>query len=275
MSLTLGGGNARAAQGPMRATPDKSAHTLFNPTPDAHLRELSTDRPDATESPFTVDAGHVQLEMDFANYGRDRQNGVKVTEEEAVPFNLRLGLTRNWEAGLFVTPYRRECETPRGGPRETRAGFGDVTLRTKLNLLGNDGGAVAWGVMADLKLPTAGAGMGNGKIEGAVTLPVAFELAGGWGVGAMTSVEFRHRGAGGGYRAVWINTTTVGHDLAKDLAAYGEVTSAAGDGTHVATVNFGLAWQLNTNTQLDGGVNIGASRAAADLGIFAGLSRRF
>ena len=48
--------------------PDKSGYNLFNPVPENLLRDLSPDRPDATESPYTVDAGHYQLEMDFANF---------------------------------------------------------------------------------------------------------------------------------------------------------------------------------------------------------------
>jgi hypothetical protein len=38
------------------------------------LRELSTDRPDKTERPFTVDAGHFQLEMDLFSYACDRHD---------------------------------------------------------------------------------------------------------------------------------------------------------------------------------------------------------
>src|SRR5438093_6841318 len=51
---------------------DKRQYHLFNPTPRAFLRELSTDRPDKTESPYTVDAGHFQIEMDLVSYSRDR-----------------------------------------------------------------------------------------------------------------------------------------------------------------------------------------------------------
>ncbi|WP_375396658.1 hypothetical protein [uncultured Sphingomonas sp.] len=36
---------------------DKSQYTLFDPTPRAAMRPFSTDRPDTTESPYTVDAG--------------------------------------------------------------------------------------------------------------------------------------------------------------------------------------------------------------------------
>src|SRR5213594_318437 len=53
------------------ASKDKSSYTIFNPVPHDLMRELSPDRPDKTESPYTVDAGHFQLEMDFVNYTHD------------------------------------------------------------------------------------------------------------------------------------------------------------------------------------------------------------
>src|SRR5688572_22247357 len=73
--------------------------------PAGALRELTTDRPDSTESPFTVDAGHLQLEMDVASYTRNRLDGVRTTEWVIAPFNLRYGITPNFEAGIFVTPH--------------------------------------------------------------------------------------------------------------------------------------------------------------------------
>ena len=76
--------------------PDKSGHHLFDPTPSALLRELSTDRPDKTESAYTVDAGHFQLEMDLVTYTHDRDTsggGDTRTEAWAVaPVNLKVGL---------------------------------------------------------------------------------------------------------------------------------------------------------------------------------------
>jgi hypothetical protein len=253
---------------------DKSAYTFFNPTPDALLRELATDRPDATESPLTVDAGRVQLEMDLASMTRNRLDGVRTAAWEVAPFNLRLGLTQGFELGVAVTPWQRETEQPRVGPREKRSGFGDTTVRGKLNLGGNDGGPLAWGLMADLKLPTGSGGFSNGKCEGALTLPVAFELGGGWGGGAMTLVELRYTGSGD-HRAVWGNTVTVGRDITAKLGGFGELTSAAGDGAHVATFNSGLTYALGRDVQLDGGVNLGLSRGAPDVQVFAGISRRF
>src|ERR1051325_1682105 len=59
---------------------DKTIYSLSNPTPASLLREMSTDRPDATESPFTIDAGRAQLESDFLSYTRNRLDGVRTRE---------------------------------------------------------------------------------------------------------------------------------------------------------------------------------------------------
>ena len=237
------------------------------------LRELSTDRPDATESPFTVDANHLQLEMDAASYTRDRLDGVRTTVWSLAPLNLRYGLTRNAEVGIFVSPFNRVTEQVRGGRKTSRSGVGDTTLRAKLNFRGNDGGSTALGVFADIKLPTAADGLGNDQVEGALTFPVAFVVGAGWEGAAMTSVEFLHTDRG--RRAGWFNTITFARDLAPDLGGFIEFTSATGDGAHVATFNCGLTRRLGPGVQFDAGVYFGLSRRAPDLTIFAGLSRKF
>ncbi len=251
---------------------DKSVYSWANPTPDAQLRELNTDRPDATESPFTVDAGRVQLELDWVNHTRDRLDGVRTTEWGVAPFNLRFGVRHDFEAGIFVMPYVRATEEPRGGPKTTVSGVGDTTLRGKWNFFGNDGGT-AFGLIVDLKLPTAKRGLGNDKVEGGFLLPVAFDLPGGWSAGAMTGVAAGHDGDR--YRAVFTNTVTFGHGLGQDVDGYVELTSQSGDGPHVCTFDVGVAWKLDRNRQLDCGVNLGVSRVAPDATVFAGFSQRF
>src|SRR5688572_31905736 len=74
----------------------KDQFTLFNPTPPALMREMSTDRPDKTESPYTVDAGHVQVEMDVVTYSYDRYNPERADQRVQT---LGVGIT-NWKLGL-------------------------------------------------------------------------------------------------------------------------------------------------------------------------------
>lgn len=247
--------------------------TGAEPAKNGGLRELHTDRPDVTESPFTVDVGHLQLETDAASYTRNRRDGVRTTEWVVAPFNLRYGLTPDVEAGIFVTPFVSSSEQMHSGPKVTTRGVGDSTLRAKFNFWGNDGADSALGLIADVKLPTAAAGLGNGKVEAAVALPVAYEIGAGWEGGVMTVLEFAHTDAG--RRAVWRNTVTFAKELTPTLGGYLELTSAAGDGAHAATFDFGITRKIGHDLQLDCGVNVGISRAAPDLVVFGGLSRRF
>ena len=268
--LTLGG----LAVVRLPAAADKAAFGLGNPTPEAELRDLSSDRPDATEAPFTVDAGHVQLEMDLLNHTASDSGGGRTSEWGVVPFNLRLGVRDNFELGLFVAPYIRRTTHAAGEASGTRAGFGDLTLRAKVNFQGNDGGGTALGLITDPKLPTAAQGLGNGALEGSVLLPVSVELGGGWDLGAMTGVDLV-RNEAGHRRCGWINSVTTGHDITRSLAGYVEVATETGADAPVTTLDAGLMLKLNADTQLDAGVQLGLSRSADDALVFTGLTRRF
>ncbi len=47
---------------------DKGQYTLFNPTPADQLRGMDTDRPNKTNTPHTIDAGHLQIEIGGFDY---------------------------------------------------------------------------------------------------------------------------------------------------------------------------------------------------------------
>src|SRR5438105_7019773 len=150
--------------------PDKSQYDLFNPTPGEFMRELSADRPDKTDCPFTVDAGHFQIEMDFANltYNRPRaeRGNARFTAIETAPVNLKAGLLNNLDFQLVYTAYRWEKTDNRDtGVIERKSGFAGITPRLKLNLTGNDGGFFALGLIPFVKLPSGSGQAGNGSTE--------------------------------------------------------------------------------------------------------------
>ncbi|WP_432207214.1 transporter [Hymenobacter defluvii] len=120
------------------------------------MRLLSTDRPDVTESAYSVDAGHFQVETDVLRLGRSRLKRQPVAQQE-LRFNhanLKLGLTHNVDLQVVVESYTVQTEGE-GDTGTRRAGFGDVTLRLKRNLWGNDGGPTAFALMPFVKLPRA------------------------------------------------------------------------------------------------------------------------
>lgn len=255
---------------------DKSRFTLFDPTPRALMRELSTDRPDTTESPYTVDAGHFQVEMSFVEFARDRTGPVDVDEVSALPANLKAGLLSNLDIQLLLNPYLNVREKAAG--RSTRgSGFGETTVRLKVNLLGNDGGGLALGVMPFVKFPTGRGSLGNDHVEGGVIVMMSAELPAGFEVGAMVETDFLRDADNRGYGTSILHTVSVGHEMWGPLRGYVEYAGTAPIGlgeTYTAVIGTGLTLGVGEDAQLDGGVNVGISDAAQDVRVFVGLSFR-
>ena len=260
--------------------PDKSRYSLFHPTPREQMREMSTDRPDKTESAYTVDAGHFQMEMDVLAYSHDAYTAdhSRVDALSVAPVNLKLGLSNRVDVQLVIETWNWLRVKDRPSGRVTRRhGFGDVTLRLKTNLWGNDGGTSAFAVMPFVKLPTTQDDLGNDAVEGGLIFPLAVELPYGFGLGAIAEFDFNEDDDGDGYHPEFVQTLALGHDIAGALAGYAELFSLASserDSHWVAAVDFGLTYAVTDDVQLDGGVNVGVTRAAEDVNPFLGLSVR-
>ncbi|MSU44021.1 MAG: transporter [Pedosphaera sp.] len=260
----------------------KSQYSIFKPTPEALMREMSTDRPDKTESAYTVDAGHFQIEMDLVTHTRDRHNtdrdGKVVRSWGIAPMNLKAGLCNNVDFQLVLSTYEIErTADPTDGVSKKR-GLGDITTRLKWNVWGNDGGQTALALMPYLKFPTNQDKLGNRSVEGGLIVPLAVELPAGWSMSPMTQLDIVRDENSRGYHPEFVNTITFGHDIIGNLAGYAEffssVSTEAGS-KWVGTVDLGLTYAFTKNIQLDAGINIGVTRAADDLNPFLGLSWRF
>jgi hypothetical protein len=242
---------------------EKAGFGLFAPTPRDAMREMSTDRPDTTESPFTLDAGHVQVEIDAFALERE----AAATELWVATSNLRLGLTPAAELHLIVEPWRHV---------EGIAGFGDLTLRAKLNLWGNDGGTTAFGVLPFVRLPTAEEGLGAGGVEAGLILPLSLELPRDFELATMLEVDETRREDG--YGTDLVLSGSLGRDLWGGLGGYVELASSIPldipDETELG-VSGGLILQLGADFELDSGTRIGLTDAAPDWAWFVGGSARY
>lgn len=263
---------------------DKGGYTLFNPTPPRAMRAMVTDRPDVTESPVTVDAGHAQAEFSYFQYDRDgRSDSIAV-----LPANLKVGLLDNVDLQLVFTPYASERATARGPGRRSR-GFGDDTeLRLKVNFWGDDPPqegtpdpwhGTAFGVMPFVKFPTGTGDLGNHRVEGGLIFPLAVSLPAGFDLGTMAEFDFDYDDAKGGYGVNLVHSITLDHDIPgiSHLGGYIEYVGVAPcdtGGTYQAVASFGLTYAVNENLILDCGGTAGLSRAANDYTVFVGTSIR-
>lgn len=246
----------------------------------AAARPLTTDRPDSTESPFTVEPGRVQLEVSAAQWTRDRhtpeRDGVRTETWEVAPLNVRVGLTAASEVQFVHDGFvHNEVRAAGIGLKERVRGAGDLTIRYKHNLRGNDDGSSAWALMPYVKLPTAARRIGNDAWEGGVIVPFAADLGGEWGFGAMTEIAVVRKDDDSGHRLGWLNTATVSRGLSERLGVFFEVTWWVGEGAPAGTFNLGGTYALNDDLQFDLGANLGLTRAADDLVVFVGVSRRY
>ena len=261
----------------VHAQPDKSGYTLFNPTPRDQMRELSTDRPDQTESPYSVDAGHWQIEFDFANYTYDHEAGVRTDTLNVSPVNVKLGLTNSTDIQFVFDSYSHE-RVRTGGTTTTTRDWGDLTIRVKHNIWGNDGGDTAFAVMPFVKVPLQIGDAGNDLVEGGLILPLAVSLPRGWGMGLMTEFDLLADQTGNDRHLEWINTITFSHDITSQLGGYVEFVSAhsyENGNDWIAQADLGLTYAINADTQLDAGCNFGVTREAPDVQPFLGLTLRY
>ena len=149
--------SAEDAASPSNPAPDKSGHTLFNPTPDDEMRKFTPDRPAKGFSVRTVDAGHFELETDFVNTTYSNYQGVITRSIQALDPNFKLGLT-DWmdvEVQFNGLQYSRLFDIASGSNMFDGTGFGDVFLRTKMNLFGNDAGPAGFALIPYVKLPSS------------------------------------------------------------------------------------------------------------------------
>jgi hypothetical protein len=194
-----------------------------------------------------------------------------------MPFNFKMGLTHDTDMQIVYGAFSHS-RTSVDSVVDEEDGLGDVTLRLKHNVWGNDGGKTAFALMPFLKVPTNTLASLNNDVEGGLIAPLAVDLGHGMGLGLMTEIDILKSEDGKGYEPVFINSTTVSFELTQRLGMYVEAyieRSVENGAETIVTLDGGITYAVTNDLQLDAGANVGVTKAADDLNVFAGLSRRF
>jgi hypothetical protein len=194
-----------------------------------------------------------------------------------VDANTRIGLVDWAELQIEVPFYEYSRDTELESRQTARSrGVGDLTVVLKTNFWGNDTSDTAGGMAFSVKTPTAGDGIGNGKVEGGMTFLLGLSLPGDFDLGINNGVSASANDDGDGYHADIVNSASVSHTIAGPVSAYLEFFSSVPtqhSGDWEGTVDVGSMLTIGRNFQLDGGVNIGVTHGADDLQPFLGASR--
>ncbi len=263
---------------PPAPAPDKSGYTLFNPTPAAALRGFNSDRPTKSNSPVTVDAGHFQYETDLFSYTHSNAGGVSSRLYTILDPVLKVGLTDRVDLELQFNGYNWFNTRVPGGPKiSSGSGAGDLVVRVKINLFGNEGGA-AMALIPYVKAPTASRNIGNGQTEGGVIAPLSVPLPWDFTLVVMPEVDVLKNANDNGRHFNFSQLIGISHPIGPKVTVYGELYSALGTDKRtpaVYTLDGAVSYALTDTVQLDAGVNVGLNRNAPNLQVYTGVSQRF
>jgi hypothetical protein len=266
---------------------DKSQYDLFNPVPDDAMRGMDTDRPNVTNTPHTIDAGHVQIETGLYDWSHfhDRTHGGDVVTDALTlgHINARLGVTDRLEVNATIDAYNRVNSTDNIARQTTRfSGFGDTVIGGKLNLWGNEGGDDPWtsgfALQPQVKLPTAQSGIGNNHVEWSVGGPFLINLIGGFHLGLESTLGQERNTANNGYIVGWQNSASVDRVIFGAVDVYLEYAMHATTESNTQpqqSIDIGFTYPVSDNIVIDSGVFIGTNRATPGFEWTSGISLRF
>jgi hypothetical protein len=250
--------------------------SLFAPVPKDKLREMETDRPDVTESAITVDAGHFQYESDLCAFEREQLSEASLQKTFIVnKANLKIGLTGTTSLQVGVGTYIWQEETNhQSGEANRKEGFGDINIRIKQNLLGNDKGNFALALLPYIKFPTA-TYTDDSKLEEGIILPMQLKLPGQWKLGMQLEVDHLKDKTGNLMHMEYLQSFTVSHEIVKSITGIAETYLTYDFKEHHYTnyLNAAIQIELARDLKLDGGLNYGLQHDALRR-YFCGLAIR-
>lgn len=269
---------AGAAAAAERAADQAAGHSLTNPTPKEQMRGMSTDRPTTTQSPYSVDAGHFQVEVEAISWGQDSV-GQQTTTTINAAVGIKAGLSDSLDVQMFLEPFiNRRIQNSSIGLNDSETGVGDLTTRLKWNLWGNNGGQTAFALMPSITFPTHSKKLNpDREVTGGLLAPLAADLGDGWRLGLMFEVDAVRNAANNGFVAQWVESISVSHHIVGDLAGFAEVVNIANAERQTpgqAYLNLGATFAFTPDALFDAGFNIGLTSASEDVRVSLGISVR-
>ena len=240
------------------------------------LKPICPDRPGRGTSPCTVDQGHVQLELGLFDDSFQHRSGVTTDTDNVGSLLAKWGVSERMDVEAGMAVYQ-ELRVHNASGTTTMRGIGDLFLHAKYNPL-SDGGAFALVLDPFLKLPTAGAGLGNGAVEGGLVVPMAYDLGNNWSLAMTPEADIQRNLVGTGYHANLVDVVGLGKSFGPFTLGAEVWSSQNLDPAGVISqysFDVDAAWLADHDTQLDTGINMGLNRATPDLEFYVGISRRF
>lgn len=236
------------------------------------VRPLNTDRPDRTESPYSVPLGWLQIESDLVSRGHLDAGDESVTSTSIASFNAKYGVTPRLDLQFVFSPWVH-AHLAGPGIDQTTDETGQAGLRAKFNLFGNDTEGSAAGLLPFVFVPTRGSPILDRATWG-ILAPVT--------IGATEHASLSSMlGATRVDNDDWwmIASASLGTAITEQLGGFLETYVArAGfksDALDDVTIDAGVTFAPGDNWQLDTGVYYGVTDDTERWRVFVGASVRW
>lgn len=255
----------------------RNSYSILKPMPKSLLREdMETDRPNVTETPYTIEAGHIQYEADFVNYERQYTGGTLQRTWLVNQANLKLGLLKNTALQVIIQSYGRQItEDLQTNSKDAAHGFGDITLRFKQNIYGNYNGSFSIALMPYIKFPTNHYS-DNQSYEEGLMVPMVLKLADDWKIGLQVEGDRLKDDEGDAMHTEILQSLVLSHILFNKLEVMGETHYTYNFKDHhlLNYLNAALELEIIRDVKIDVGLNYGLQHDARK-NYFAGIAFRY
>lgn len=236
------------------------SYSFFHPVPDSLMGDMSTDRPDVTESPEAVPAGHFQLETDLIRY--ERYPAEDLTHIHFNYGNYKFGLFNRTDIQLVFPMQTSVIES---GSSRKSFGAPYASVRLKVKLTGKSRFAIA-------ALPYYTFPMGSAMVTRnlGATFPMSYDLT--KKVSLNSQLQFEHDLIDKSARK-YMATANLGLEFSEHVQSFVEAVVICDDsGFSDLLTDAGVAYCFNANFRVDGGINF-ATRDKWGV-LFLGMSIR-
>src|ERR1700681_190332 len=224
--------------------------------------EISTDRPDVTNSSLVVPAGSLQIENGINSSARDGGRFVDGTNTR-----LRAGIANCLEVLVDVPTYFANVRGPEG------SGFSDVAPALKWQISPIPG-KVDLSAVFGVALPTGSAGIAGRGAQPYLQFPWSWELQGGWGLSGMFTEFIRPSDPTS--KLITETTFVIERKMTERASLFVEyVGDYPQNGSPAQLLNSGGLYRLSPNQQVDFHIALGLNHNAPRYIVGIGYSVRF
>ncbi len=254
-----------------------AAQPVAVPTASTAAAPICTDRPTKSNFACSVPKGLIQIEAEGFNWLQSSNGAGRTDQLLFTNPTFKFGLSDSSDIQLNWVPFTTVRSRDAAGRVTSRSGVGDLTLRFKQRLTGSDG-AFQLAILPFIKLPTAKSGIGNGKVEGGIAVPINISVPGGWTFTLGPQLDVLADLDGNGRHAGVTGLFNIAKQFGK-FTLYNEIwTSQNYDPAGTVrqySYDLSLAWLPQPTLQFDIGANVGLNRNTPDLVAYFGISTRF